>query len=110
MLKETKKFNMEEIYSEMALENTKTTKIEEYMKYVKVVRKNWNRIWDFCVRKVIFSLKFDSYIYKDKAISRIATEIIEKIKNKENVYERYRRYFNEKKFEEDKNKPIMLAI
>ncbi|MBS1736813.1 MAG: hypothetical protein JSS98_09470, partial [Bacteroidetes bacterium] len=85
---ETEKKGMNEIYSEMALETTKTTSIDEYMKYVKTVRRNWDRIWDFCTSQKITSLKFDSHVYKDKAISRIAKEIVSAAQDQTKVYKR----------------------
>jgi hypothetical protein len=63
------KDKMNEIYSEMALENTKTTNIDEFMKYVKQIRKHWQRIWTYCTSKVIFSLKFDSFVNKEYAMA-----------------------------------------
>ena len=107
---ETEKKKMNEIYSDMSLETIKTTSINEYMKYVKIVRKNWDRIWDFCTSPKIISLKFDSYVNKDKAISRIAKEIIMSVKDESKVYPRHSKYFNKQKYDEDKNKPLLLAI
>ena len=101
---------MNEIYSEMSLEHTKTTDITEFMKYVECVRKNWVAIWKFCESKSIANLKFDSYVYKQKAISRIAQEIVANVRNKNNVYPKHKEFFNEDKFNEDLKKPLLLAI
>lgn len=101
---------MNEIYSEMSLDNTKTINIKEFMKYVEKVRKHWKKIWEFSENKKILSLKFDTFVHKEYAISRIAKEIVNKIKNEETVSERHKKYFNKGKFTENKDKPIILAI
>ncbi|AYV84552.1 MAG: hypothetical protein Hyperionvirus29_5 [Hyperionvirus sp.] len=110
MDREIFKSEMNHIYSELALENIKTTDIRDYMSYVKVIRKNWNKIWEFSTKPQIFSLKFDSYIYKSKAISRIAKEIVGGLKDDKNIKDRHANYFDPIMFEENKEKVIMLSI
>lgn len=105
-----KQYDMEKIYAEMSKNTPKTTKIDDYMKYVNIVMKNWNIIWEFNTRKPILALQFDTYIHKNKAITRIAKEIIQNIRDRRNVYNKYREYFDEDKFNEYNGKPILLAI
>ena len=105
-----KEYQIEDVYNELTLASKKTSQIEEYMKYVKIVRNRWDEIWKYCTSEQIFRIDFNSYVYKDMAISRIAQEIIEEIKNKENIHKKYEKYFNGTKYEEDKSKPILIAM
>jgi hypothetical protein len=107
---EIEKNKMDEVYADMSLENTKTTKIEEYMKYVEIVRKNWDRIWKFCTKTSVLELSMDSYTHKKKAVNRIAKEICTKIKDKNSIYPRQKGYFDEDKYNKDKDKPILIAM
>ena len=108
--KEEKRLKINEIYTKMSEGNTKTTQIIEYMKYVEMVRENWNELWKHSQSTIVKSLKFNSYVYKDKAIARITKETLLKLKNKGNVYPRHRKYFNEEKYNEDNKKPILLCM
>jgi len=52
----------------------------------------------------------DNYINKLKAVNRIAKEICVKIKDKNSIYSRQKKYFNEEKYNEEKNKPLLFAV
>jgi len=104
------KFKMNDIYAKLSETTTMTTEINEYMKYVEIIRENWNRLWEFNNNPVLINLKFNSFVYKEKGIARMAQEIIKKVQNKKNVAKRQKKYFNDKMFDEDKKKPILLAI
>jgi len=102
--------NMNEIYAKMSLDNTKTTKIENYMKYVEIVRKNWQRIWKHCTNTELLSLSMNSYTYKEKAVNRIAKEICKKVKDERNIYPRQQKYYNKDQHNKKKDKPILFAM
>ena len=107
-----KENNMNEIYADIStLENgTKTTKIEIYMKHVEIVRKNWDKIWKFCTNENLLELSMDSYIYKQKAVNRIAKEMCAKIKDKNSIYPRQQKYFDQEKYNKQKDKQVLFAM
>ena len=98
------------IWEELSKCNTKTTNIKEYMKYVRTVRKHWKAIWKYCTGDTIFRLNFDSFVHKDMAVSKIAKEIIKEMKSKDKIRKSQLKYFMEEGFNQDKDKPILLAI
>ena len=102
--------NLENIYTEMSIISPMTTEIKEYMQYVETVRKNWKEIWDFCTSTRTSNLKFNSYVYKNHAVSKMAKKIICDLSDKKNVFPRHKKFFDEDKFTENKNKPLLLAI
>lgn len=108
--KEIDRNKMNDVYALMSTSSSMSIDINGYMKYVEIVRKKWKEIWNFCCRTEITSLKFNSFVYKNHAISRIAKEIIEELTDENNVYPRHKKYFNKKMFDEDKNKKILIAI
>lgn len=98
--------SIEQINTELSLNTYKTTDIDKYMKYVKIIRKYWDIVWDFNSQKSILNRKFSASTYKQKAIAEIVQRIIKKLKNKDNI-DKYRK--NE--FSEDKiNKPKLIAF
>lgn len=90
--------------------NTKTTDDQTYIKYMQEIRDNWDAIWEYHTKDKIFAINFDSYVNKDKAISRVAREIIRDIKDKSTVPKRYIKYFDDEMFEKTKDRPILLAV
>jgi hypothetical protein len=76
---------MQKIYDNLASTTYKTSSIEEYMKYVKIVRKFWNVIWEFYSQKSLLNMRFEVFTYKQKAITRICREIVKKFKNEEKI-------------------------
>ena len=84
--------------------------VDNYMKYVKTICDNWINIWKYNDDQYLLGINFNSYVFKGKAYSRIAREIVEAIKNDRNIYKRHEKYFDREKFNDNKNKPIMIAI
>ena len=102
--------NIKKVYEELSLTSTKVSDTKEYMKYVEVIRKNWQEIWKHNESIEILSLKFDTFISRQRALTKMAKEIVAELKNKSNVYDRHLPYFDLKKFEENAKKPILLAM
>ena len=101
---------MDKVYTNLSLETAKTTSIEEYMNYVKKIREDWDKIWKFCTNSKIQSLELDGYVNKEKAVNRIAKEICVMIKDKNSIFPRQKKYFNEIKYNEKKDKPLLFAV
>ena len=93
--------NIKKVYEELSLTSTKVSDTKEYMKYVEVIRKNWQEIWKHNESIEILSLKFDTFISRQRALTKMAKEIVAELKNKSNVYDRHLPYFDLKKFEEN---------
>jgi len=69
---------MNALYKELISTSRKTSKLSEYMKYVKIIRSNWDQIWNFYSRNQLLSLYFDVYIHKRKAITTIVRKLVPK--------------------------------
>lgn len=104
------KYNIKNIYEQLSSYTVKTTCINTYMKYVEMIRTYWDDIFTYITSKQIFRLNFDKYVYRQKALSRVAKEIIAEIKSKENVYNKYKKYFSNEIHTNNKDKPILIAL
>ena len=99
-----------EVDENLAASSKKVAGIEEYMKYVTTVSNNWINIWKYGEDEFLLEIKFNGYVFKNKAYSRVAKEIVEAIKNDKNIYARHEKYFDGEAFDKNKDKPIMIAF
>ena len=63
-MKESKMAEVYQLLSETSYK--KTVKLENYMKYIIVMRENWDKIWNFYGQNKVQKLQFDTYINKKK--------------------------------------------
>jgi hypothetical protein len=111
MLKKIQKYHkIEDIYSELSTTCVKTTKISEYIEYTKIIKDNWYQVWNYCFDELIPNLKFSIYRNKQQEIKRASDKIIKEIKEKTNIKTSQKKYFNEEQYEQNKEKPILIAI
>jgi len=83
--KKTKRYikedKMNEIYDKLSNTNyKKTIKIDEYNKYILIIRENWNSIWTFYSQNKLLALELDTFINKKKTIHKIVRKIVPKKK------------------------------
>jgi len=83
MNEKIKENGMTEIYEKMTEINKNTVDINEYKKYIEIIRDNRSKIWNFYSKKEILHLKYDSYINKKKAIGVIIKTLIPEVIKKE---------------------------
>ena len=100
---------MDELYRELSdIGYKKTTSKWIYIDFIRIYRKNHNKIWSFYNQNKIKKLEFDTYINKRKTIHKIVRKIIPK-KGKQRKYNNYRnKNIDNKKYEENKDKPNMV--
>ena len=103
-------YKMDKIYKELAnTEYKKTIQINKYSKFIKVIRDNWSKLWNFyssfCAlalkrfslilrfsakaQKLVQKLELDTYINKKKAINKIVRKIVPK-KGKRHHFNKYK--------------------
>ena len=102
--------NIKQIIDSLNKTNTKTNDLQEYVKYVRVLVDNWRILMDHHTNSLIYKLKYDTYINKEKALDRISKEIIENVKSSSKVKKKYAKNFDEKLHDLNKNKPLMIAF
>ena len=102
--------NIKIVIDELNTTTYKTHKLEEYIKYINCILDNWKKIFSYYTKNMIYKLKFDSYIHKNKAYARISKEIIKKVKDETQIYKKYKKYFNITVHNENKNKPLLFAF
>ena len=66
-----KKSDCKLIYEQLACETHKTANIDKYIRYVRIIFKNWKEIWSFNSELKLASIKYDTKINKEKASSEL---------------------------------------
>ncbi|AYV82494.1 MAG: hypothetical protein Hyperionvirus1_73 [Hyperionvirus sp.] len=99
--------NMNDITTQLSKTTYRTASTEEFMEYVKVIKKNWNEIWDHYSDYKLSKIKLSSYRSSQKAISGMARRIIERLNDEKNI----NKYMKSKEMKLDKSileKPIII--
>jgi len=111
MKKYLKQNDMKNIYEEMSKTNyKKTCCIDTYIKYIKLMRNNKEKLVDFYRQNKVQSLELNTYIHKKKAIHTIVRKIIPK-NNKIHKFDSYKnKYIDDNLYEKVKKLPILLAF
>jgi hypothetical protein len=102
--------NMFDIYDELSNScYRKTVKLEIYNKLIEVIRKYWDRIFKFYTLNRINKLDLDTYIYKKKAINKIARKIVPKNGKKHKFTIKSKLLCTENQYDQIIKKPTLIA-
>ena len=111
-------YGIDKINKELSEATTHTIVNDVYVKYISIIRKHWEKLWNFQKMEAVKKLPFDTYVNKKKAISILVRRLIPRKKKPSNNYKKkigktkniYDPYFDEKLYETKKNKPVLMAI
>jgi hypothetical protein len=102
---------MNQIYEQLSdCEYKKTINIDNYNQFIKIIRDNWKKIWDFYSQNRMQKLELDTYINKKKAIHKIVRKVIPKKRKKHRFNEYKSKHINERTTDELEEKPILIAF
>lgn len=106
-----KKGNIQQVYDELGkISYKKTIKLEEYNKFIIIIRENWNNIYNFYKKNSIQKLEFDSYRNKKKAINKLIRKISPKYGKKFTFNKKSKPLCSQKEFKKIIKKPVMVAF
>jgi len=106
-----KEDNMTEIYNKLADTGyKKTIKLETYNKYIKVIRNNWDQIYNFYGKNNFQKLELDTFINKKKALHKIVRKLVPKNNKKHNFKEKDKIICSNADYNDIIKKPVMLVF
>ena len=106
-----KEDNMTEIYNKLSDTGyKKTIKLEVYNKYIKVMRDNWDQIYNFYGKNNFQKLELDTFINKKKALHKIVRKLVPKNNKKHNFKEKDKIICSNADYNDIIKKPVMLVF